>query len=226
MVAAYAASKPWTLRPNIVLVEGTSDEALFKRADELSVQAGRLLLGDEICVVAAGRHDRGGTFGVGRELITLRSMIPNVLDRLGRPRYAVMGLVDNDRAGRRIVQDILRMDRSAREFRDIAALRPVCPEFTDPDPRGRQHECDLVNLPYRTLDWEIEDLLSSRLFQLFDRKHPGLITQKTRQIDKTHYELSREGKAAFHRFVHQEATLEDLAGVVDIVRMIRSMLGL
>jgi hypothetical protein len=226
MVAAYAASKAWTLRPNIVLVEGTSDEALFRRADELSVQAGRVLLGNEICVVAAGRHDRGGTFGVVRELITLRSMVPYVLDRLGRPIYGVMGLVDDDEAGRRIIKDILRIDRSAFEFRDIAALRPVCPEFMQLDPRGRQHECDLANLPYRTLNWEIEDALSPRLLQLFDQRHPGMITQRTRQIDKTHHELTRDGKTALHRLVQREATLVDLAGVVEIVSMLRSMLVL
>ena len=219
MVATYAASKAWALRPNIVLVEGTSDEALFRRADELSVHAGRVLLGNEICVVAAGRHDRGGTFGVVRELITLRSMVPYVLDRLGRPIYGVIGLVDNDEAGRRIIKDILRIDRSTFEFRDILAVRPVCPNFTRPDPRGRQREADLANLPYRTLDWEIEDTLSPRLLQLFDRRHPGMIIQRTRQIDcKTHHELTRDGKIALHRLVQREATLVDLAGVVAIVQ--------
>jgi hypothetical protein len=126
MVAAYAAAKRWTLRPNIVLVEGTSDEALFRRTDELARQAGQRLL-DELSIVAAGRQDRGGTFGVARELITLRSMVPFVLDRHGRTIYRVMGLVDNDHAGRRIIQDVLRMDRGAFEFRDIVALRPVPP---------------------------------------------------------------------------------------------------
>jgi hypothetical protein len=226
MVAMYAASKAWTLRPNIVLVEGTSDEALFRRADELSVREGRVLLGDEICIVAAGRRDRGGTYGVARELITLRSMVPIVLDRQGRPAYRVMGLVDNDEPGRRIIRDVIRMDRSAVEFHDIVAVRPVTPTFVQLDPLGRQREYDFVNLPYRTLDWEIEDALSPRVLKLFDRRHPGMITQRRRESDKTHYEVTKEGKIALHRLSQREATLEDLASVVEIVKMLRSILGL
>lgn len=226
MIAAYAASKPWVLRPNIVLVEGTSDEALFALADRLSANAGRALLGDEICVVAAGRRDRGGTFGVARELITLRSMVPLVLDRQGRPAYRVMGLVDNDAAGRRIIKDVLRLDRGTAEFRDIVAVRPINPVFGRPDPRGRQAECDLANLPHHALDWEIEDTLSSRLLRAFERQYSQLVHQKSQQGGKTHHEFTTDAKAALHRLAQQEATLDDLAGVVAIVRMIRSIFGL
>lgn len=226
MVATYAASKGWTLRPNIVLVEGTSDEALFRRADELSVQAGRVLLGNEICMVAAGRRDRGGTYGVARELITLRSMIPLVFDRNGRPVYRVMGLVDNDRSGRRIISDVIRVDRSAVEFHDIVAVRPVTPTFMQPHPADRRREYDFANLAYRTLDWEIEDALSPRVLNLFDRRYPQLIVQKIRESDKIHHELTRDGKIELHRLAHKEATLEDLAGVVEIVKMLRSILAL
>lgn len=226
MVATYAASKPWNLRPNIVLVEGTSDEALFALADTLSTNSGRHLLGAEICVVAAGRRDRGGTFGVARELITLRSMLPLVLDRQGRPAYRVIGLVDYDVAGRRIIQDLLRLDRGALEFRDIVAVRPVTSTFAQPDPRARKSECDLSNLPHRNLDWEIEDALSPRLLSLFERRHPRLTPQKFQQGGKTHHEFTNEAKTALHRLVRQEATLQDLEGLVAIVRMLRSMLGL
>jgi hypothetical protein len=226
MFAAYVTSKAWELRPNIILVEGTSDERLFRRADELSAQAGRALLGGKVSIVAAGRRDRGGTFGVARELITLRSMVPYVLDRRGRPTYQVIGLVDNDGAGRRIIKDVLRIDRSTFEFWDITALRPVCPEFRQLDPRGRQRECDLANLPYQGLDWEIEDALSSRLLHLFDQRHPGMITRRIQLRDKTHHELTNDGKVALHKLVQREARLEDLAGVVAIVRMLRSMLRL
>ncbi|MBU3993607.1 MAG: hypothetical protein KKA12_13835 [Alphaproteobacteria bacterium] len=227
MVATYAASKPWTLRPNIVLVEGTSDEALFQLANELSADAGQTLLGEEICVVAAGRRDRGGTFGVARELITLRSMVPLVLDRHGRPSYRVMGLVDNDGAGRRIIGDLLRLDRGSLEYRDIVAVRPITPVFGRPDPRTRKAECDRVNLPHRSLDWEIEDTLSPRLLQLFERRHPHLAPQKSRQGGKTHHEFpTTDAKTALHRLVQREATLDDLGGLVAIVQMIRSMFGL
>lgn len=225
MVATYAASKAWNLRPNIVLVEGTSDEAIFKLANDLAIAAGGLLLGDEICIVAAGQRDRGGTYGVARELITLRSMVPLVLDRDGRPAYRVIGLLDNDEAGRRIIRDVLRMDRSATEFHDIIALPPVPPVFSELNPVGRQRECDLANLPYRGLDWEIEDALSPRLLRIFDQKHPGMVTRRDKRSGKTHHEITRAGKSKLHQLVHRETTLDDLVGVIQIVDMIRSLLG-
>lgn len=222
----YAASKPWALRPNIVLVEGTSDESLFALADRLSASVGQTLLGNEICVVAAGRRDHGGTFGIARELITLRSMMPLVLDRHGRPAYRVIGVVDNDDAGRRIIKDLLRLDRGTAEYRDIVAIRPIAPAFARPDPRDRQAECDLANLPYRTLDWEIEDAMSSRLLRIFEKTHPHFVRRKDHQGGKDHYEFTADGKATFLRLVHREATLDDMKGLVQIIRMIRAMFGL
>lgn len=225
MVALYAAAKGWTLRPRIVLVEGTTDEALFNFADQRFSQAGETLLGADLCVLAAGRRDAGGTFGVARELITLRSMVPHVLDRTGRPAYQVLGLVDNDFAGRTIISDVVRLDRAALEFRDIIALPPLPPSFTSVHPRDRQRECDLVNRPFRDLDWEVEDTLSPRLLQKFDQDHPGMISNRSRQGGKTHHELTSEGKTTLHRYIRSEASLQDLAGVGRVVRMLRSMFG-
>jgi len=137
-----------------------------------------------------------------------------------------MGLVDNDHAGRRIIQDVLRLDRGALEFRDIVAMRPINPVFVQPDPRGRKAECDLANLPHSNLDWEIEDTLSNRLLSLFERRHPNLAPQKSKQGGKTHHDFTASAKGAFHRLLQKEATLDDLSGVIAIVRMIRSVLGL
>jgi hypothetical protein len=226
MVAAYVASKPWVLRRNIVLVEGTTDEALFRRADQLSTQAGLTLLGNEISIVAAGQRDRGGTFGVARELITLRSIVPLVLDRQGRPAYRVIGLVDNDHAGRQIIKDVLKLDRAAAEFRDIVTMRPINLPFASRFPADRQRESELANRPYRNLDWEIEDAVSARLIQLFEKRHSDLKPRKIRAVDKTHHEFSKDGKTAFHRIAQAQATLDDLKEVVSIVAMIRAVMGL
>ncbi|CAN2534750.1 hypothetical+protein [Methylocapsa aurea] len=226
MIARYAASKSWTLRPNIVLVEGTSDEALFRRADELSRLAGQVLLGDNISIVAAGRGDQGGTFGVARELIALRSYAPLVLDKRGFLAYRIVALVDNDHAGRQIIQDVTRLDRSAVEFQDIVALRPVIPKFIKTDPLSRQHECNLANLPYGMMDWEIEDTLSPKLIAKFEKANPDIIVERTVNRDKIHYNLEDSAKAVLHLFVQREAALEDLSGVVEIVHMLRAILGL
>ena len=98
-IAAYGMSKGWRLGRRVVLVEGTSDEALLKLTNKLATSVGVDLLGQDISIVAAGEHDRGGTYGVGRELITLRAMTPYILDRDGSQVYRIVGLLDNDYAG-------------------------------------------------------------------------------------------------------------------------------
>ena len=226
MIANYISSKSWKLRPNIVLVEGTTDEQLFTLADTLSAAAGCTLLGEEVSVVAAGRRDRGGTFGVARELITLRSMVPLVLNSDGGPAYRVVGVVDNDNAGRRIIDDVTRLDRGALEFRDIVALRPITPIFTEINPSFRKSQYDHINLPHQGLDWEIEDAISSRLLSKFEQKNNFRSPRKTTIGGKTHRVFSPPAKMALHQFVQNEATLEDVADVIEIVSMIRSMLGL
>lgn len=226
IVAVYVASKAWTLRRNLVLVEGTQDEAVFGLADRLSTAAGKPILGNDISVVAAGRRDRGGTYGVARELITLRSMIPMVLDRNGRQMYRVVALVDNDHAGRQIINDVVKMDRSAAEFRDIVTMRPSSPVFTSSDVSVRRREYDNANRTYANLNWEMEDALSPRLLQLLDTRNPKAITSRRQMGGKTHHEITVEGKVQLSRIALDEANLADLAGIVRVGMMLRSMLGL
>ncbi len=64
------------------------------------------------------------------------------------------------------------------------------------------------------------------LLRVFERKHPHLAPQKSKQGGKVHHEFTTDAKAALHRLVQQEATLDDLAGVVALVHMIRSMFNL
>ena len=127
-IAAYGMSKGWCLCKHIVLVEGTSDEALLKLSDKLARSIDVELLGEEISVVAAGEFKRGGTYGVGRELITLRAMAPYILDRGGEPVYRIVGLFDNDSAGRRMIEDVTKIDRGVIEFRDVMRLWPIMPK--------------------------------------------------------------------------------------------------
>lgn len=224
--ATYVASKPWILRPNMVLVEGTTDQGLFDLADRLAKQDGHKLLGGEIAFVASGRSDEGGTFGVAREFTTLRSLARIPLDASGRPVYKVLGLVDNDHAGRLAIKDMLRNYRGVQEFVDVLAIRPTMPRFSRPDALGRKRECESANSPFLSLDWEIEDVLSTRLLLLFERTHRAEILGRRTMDGRTHFDLTGNGKKELHRLVHREATLNDLIGVVEIVRTVRSMLNL
>lgn len=223
---AYVSSKPWTLRPSMVLVEGATDERLFNLADRLARQAGHTLLGHDIAFVASGRSDQGGTFGVAREFTTMRSLAGIPLDARGRPVYKVIGVVDNDHAGRRVISDIIRNYRGVQEFIDVIALRPAMTCFTCADASGRRQECEAVNQLFSSLDWEIEDALSPRLISLFEQRHSREILNRRVLGGRTHFNLTKNGKTELHRLVHREATLVDLMGIVEIVRTVRSMLGL
>ena len=225
-IATYGMSKRWRLARNIVLVEGTTDEALLRLADELWQAVGVELLGQEISVVAAGEHDRGGTYGVGRELITLRAMAPYILDRDGNPFYRVIGLLDNDHAGRRIIEDISNIDRGVMEFRDILRLRPIMlGQAGVPSDRVRQAS-QLANAPFCGLDWELEDTLSARLIATFSAEFPHTIRHRVTMGGRTHFELARQGKRELHRLIHRDATLHDVTGVVDVIRSLRALFGL
>ena len=222
----YGHSKGWSLRRHIVLLEGTSDAALFGLVNRLSRSHGVSLFGEDISFVPAGERDRGGTFGVGRELITLRALSPYILDENGDLFYNIVGLVDDDYAGRKIIQDILNIDRSVVEFRDILRLRPVMVygECTTPDALVEMSE--LSNADFRGLDWEIEDTISSRLMDVVGEQLPHAIRGRVTIGGRTHVELTREGKRELHRIIHREGTLTDLSGVVRIARTLRSIFGL
>ena len=44
--------------------------------------------------------------------------------------------------------------------------------------------------------------------------------------ERTHLELTREGKRELYALVRREASLDDLAGVVDVLRSLRTLFGL
>lgn len=210
----------------MVLVEGASDERLFNLTDRLAREAGHTLLGNDLAFVASGRNDEGGTFGVAREFTTLRSLARIPLDAQGRPLYKVIGLVDYDNAGRRVIADIERNYRGAREYLDVIAIRPAMPRFSSMDGHGRQQECHAANISFASLNWEIEDVLSPRLLELFKRTHAREIVRQVTSGRRTHYEITRNGKAELHRLANRQASLADLVGVIEIVRSVRSMFGL
>ena len=224
-IAAYGMSKGWRLGRRVVLVEGTSDEALLKLTNKLATSVGVDLLGQDISIVAAGEHDRGGTYGVGRELITLRAMTPYILDRDGSQVYSIVGLLDNDYAGRKIIEDVANIDRSVMEFRDILRLWPVMPQQVGGAPDKVRRTTELENAAFCGLDWEIEDTLSATLMARFAAEFPHTIRQRLTSGERTHFELTREGKRELHGLIHREASLEDVSGVVEVLRSLRGLFG-
>jgi hypothetical protein len=225
-VARYAAALKLDVCPRTVLVEGTSDAALFRLAAESELRVhGRRLLGSDMTIVAAGEGDRGGAEGIVRELVTLRGMARTCLLPNGRPRYRFVALFDNDNAGRRALALARHVDKAILEFKDIYLLHPVMPVPGSLDPSDIQRTFGRHNEPYKGLDWEIEDLIPDHFTEEFCRENPWAVRRVTPCADRVHRDLTSDGKARFHRFVKMNAVHDDLQGVIQVLEALRCYLG-
>ena len=220
-------SQGLSVRPRTVLVEGTTDVALFEMAARLEQQAtGAALLGPELAIIAAGVGDLGGTRGVIRELHCLRGLARGCLLPNGRPRYRFIGLFDNDKAGRQAVAAARDLDSSIIEYKDVFRLWPVMaiPGNLDPGTVGRAFEHE--NATYKGLDWELEDFLPGEFFEAFMADYPTAVSHSKSLSNKVHRDLTRDGKAHLHRFIKQHAVHADLAAVVEALKAIRHYFNL
>ena len=227
LVLSYARARGWRVQRNNVLLEGTTDEALFRLArNREKARSGVDLFDDGVRFIAAGKGDRGGTTGVLRELTTLRSLSECVLDRNGRPRYRFVGLVDNDMAGRRSVKGARSFDPNIREYRDLFRIRPVMPTTGNLDLKTLERSCERLNANFRGLDWELEDLLPEQLMDAFVKTAPSVVRKRVHVCGKVHWELAPEGKGRLHKYVRMRATWCDLGGVLGVIRAMRFVLKL
>jgi hypothetical protein len=221
-VAIYGRSLGWTLRPKTVLVEGTTDIDLFRLADSLAYKkTGMGLLGRDLAIVPAGLGDRGGTRGVVRELISLRSIGRTCLLPNGQPRYRFIGLFDDDRAGRAAVKQARNLDSSILEYKDVFRIQPIMPTSVNLDPRTLQKTFERLNAGYNGLDWELEDLLPKEFHDAFLSDFPNAVSNKSRKGNKVHYDYTPAGKYNLHRFIKDNAVYEDLGAVIDVLKAIK-----
>lgn len=226
-VAQYGMSVGLAVRPRTVLVEGTTDEALFELAARVECDAtGVPLIGEDLAVLAAGERDRGGTKGVIRELFSLRGMARTCLLPNGRPRYRFIALFDNDNAGRRAVALARDVDNSILEYKDLFRLRPAMPLPGSLDPSGMQRAFERDNAKYKGLDWELEDLLPDSLIDAFLTERPYAVLRSFEKNGRVHRDFTRDGKAHLHRFIKDYAVREDPAVVIEVLSAMRFYLGL
>jgi hypothetical protein len=225
-LAAYAKSKGYPVRSRIILVEGTSDADLFLLASELFRKETGANLMEDIAFVPAGEKHNGGVRGVIRELLVLHAVATTVFDSSGRPRYRIAALFDNDSAGRYAVRSTPQFDIRLTEFKEMFLLRPMMPLTNNCDPNAIRSLVENANAPYRSLDWELEDLFPLSFVKAFDAEHVSAVARTAVMGDRTHRDLTPDGKARFHHFVKQNALLSDLEGVLETVRAMRSYVGL
>lgn len=225
-LAAYAKFKGYSARSRIILLEGTSDADLFLLTSELFRKKTGIDLLKDIAFVPAGEKHNGGVRGVIRELLVLHAVATTVLDSSGRLRYRIAALFDNDSAGRYALRSAPQFDIRLTEFKEMFLLRPMMPLTNNCDPNAIRSLVENANAPYRNLDWELEDLFPLSFLRAFDAEHVGAVKSTADVGDRTHRELTSDGKAQFHHFVKQNALLTDLSGLVEIMRAMRSYVGL
>lgn len=226
-VASYGLALGFDIRRRTVLVEGTSDVALFRMAASLErAVSGVDLLGEDLAIVAAGERDRGGVQGVVRELLCLRGMSRTCLSQNGNPKYRFVGLFDNDNAGKQAVKLARTIDNSILEYKDVFRLWPQMPLPGLLDPGAVQRAFEQENKAYGNLDWELEDLLPEDFIEAFSAENPTAIARTRSMNGKVHRELTPDGKARLHYFVKQNAVRDDLASVIKVLKALRFYLGL
>lgn len=225
-VAFYASSLGYEIRSKVVLVEGTNDVALFKLAAACELhKTGRNLL-DDLCFIAAGEGDRGGTLGVIRELMCFRGLCKAFLLPNGRPRYRVVALFDNDKAGRQSLQEARRLDAGLLEFKDLFLLYPVMPLTSNLDVVSLRRTFEINNQQYKGLDWEPEDLFPESFIDCFGEQFPLAVARRSGVNGVTHRDYTRDGKARFHRFVRENAVHGDLLKIIEVIEAMRCYLAL
>ncbi|MBI5847909.1 MAG: hypothetical protein HZB31_08170 [Nitrospirae bacterium] len=226
-VAQYAKTLGFDIRSRTIIVEGTTDVELFRLAAGLERDAtGINLLGSEMAIIAAGEGEKGGTRGVNRELVTLRNLARSCLLPDGRQCYRFIGLFDNDSAGIIAVKAARNWDTSILEYKDVFRLWPVMPIAGNLDPSSLQRTFERENTNYKGLVWELEDLLPTAFFDVFLSEFPQAVSRRMLVGGKVHRDLTRDGKAHFHRFIKRNAIRDDLTEVVEVLKALRHYCGL
>jgi hypothetical protein len=226
LVESWARQIGWQVCERNVIVEGGSDVALLTHARHLFLAERRLdIFGGDLAILAAGRGDDGGVDGVNRRLNAARQIAEADLGPDGALRYRFIGLFDNDEAGRRAMRRACDFDRRTVRYQDVFLLHPIMPPANGSTGPVVEQRAQALNGHVR-LDWEIEDLLSSRLLQAFQATTPGAVVRETTAGGFRHRDFTREGKADLLRFVRSQAAVEDVMGLVQLVCALRDYLQL
>lgn len=226
LVETYAQQKRWTVGTVNVIVEGTSDVHYMRLARDLwQRESNHDLFDSGFAVFEAGLRDDGGVQGVVRELQTLRQIaFQDAVNLMSERRF--VGLFDNDRAGRKSMNQLCEMDFRVKAYRDVFLLHPTMPVSDGILGVSLQRRAEAQNGSCKGLDWEIEDFLADDLMQGFRSAYPGMITREQEMAGRVHREFTREGKRQLRTYVRDEASVGDMIEVIYLICALRDYLGL
>ena len=227
LVEGFSAKLGWSICARNVIVEGTSDVALFNLAGRLYRERHNVaIVGGEISILHAGYGDEGGVDGLNRRLNAARQLADADRSLDGSLKYRFIGLFDNDNAGRQAVSNACDFDRRLRRCGDLFLLNPVMPLAQGADYRVLQQRFETHNAAFKGLDCEVEDLLSERLLSAFEDECPNAVVDDFERAGFKHREFTKDGKRQLQQFVTKHAKFDDLIEIVKLIRALRDYLRL
>lgn len=217
----YAQSRRWPLQSTNIVVEGTSDQEYFELASLLFFQKfRRRLVGLDLAVFPVGEGDAGGALGIQEQFPTMRYLSDCDMDATGKRRFRVVTLLDGDSRGKHIAGCMVAAHRSLEMWRDVFILHRSMPRRTA-DYRALEKDVAAANSAWRPAGVVIEDLIGDVLKNLFcDSEGERYGVRDSSQS------LPKHAKAPFLRFVRENADLDSIQLLVDVVRSMRFYLGL
>ncbi len=144
----------------------------------------------------------------------------------GKHQYRFIGLFDNDRAGKEAIRVARFTDASILEYKDVFRIHPIMPREGTLDLKTLEKTFGRLNEKYRSLDWELEDLLPKSFIDAFHTDHPEVDRKEHSISDKIHRDFNRDGKSRLHQYIKKYAMWEDLTEVIKVLRALRFYLRL
>ncbi|WP_124479407.1 hypothetical protein [Burkholderia stagnalis] len=218
----------WQLARANVMVEGESDVRYFRLASDLNADAtGFKLISGDLSIFAAGQGNDGGTYGIAERFPTLHNIACLDLDlQTQKRRYRVIALVDDDAMGKRVVSGIQAGNRSIIEYEHLFRLRRIMPRRAGSTAKLKEHTLS-SNRGFSDLECVIEDLLPLALCTEYASSFPHHQLLKPKICASGHHaKWTEDGKRGLLKYAQQHATVADLALVIDVLKSLRSYLGL
>jgi hypothetical protein len=227
LVRQFAGLYGWPIEERSIVVEGEHDQRYFTLADTLyTKETGMHLLGAKVAVFPTGIGDEGGAFGLQRHFHPLRAIMDRDMTPDGQKVFHAIALFDSDIEGKRGFGSLTGQHLNYRKWRDVFLLQRAIPRTTR-DPIQMAQLVDKANHDWRGLDCEIEDLVSSSLINTFLQENPHAVYRQPQQMNGAlHCSFQKGSKANFVRFVEENAILQDLSQIVEILKSLRYHLGL
>lgn len=221
----FASRMSWPIDDNNVLVEG-NDSRYFQLAANLYRGVHNRNLMANLSIFPTGDGPEGGTHGLVRHYPVFRSIVEHDTTLDGMRQYRAIVLLDSDPAGKHACSQLTSAHSAYRENRDVFLLQRVMPRHTR-DHAELSRAIAKANEQWKSIDCEIEDLLSLDLLENFCQASTDPLRRPPRVVNGAHhFEFSKGIKPSLLRFAIDCAVLRDVQMLIDVLKSLRYYLGL